>query len=280
MFFSLLRSIRHGRLAKLSFWVPLGKVYRTIVTYFDIKFSVEHFIGSYGPFKLDPEFSFSNFENWGDVHNNGFEACLQAAKDAKCFLDVGGHIGLVTMPAARIMQGAGVVHTFEPAIANLKHLKSHLAINGLENVKVVNFLVGDEEKHEVEFFEQRSATGQNALAIKKDHEKYHKTTRSLITLDSYCEANSLSPDLIKIDVEGAEWFVLNGARRILEEFQPRVYLSLHPVELTLLGKDVNAVMSLIDELGYCCYEIDGSPVKELILAEYLLLPCSKGKKYG
>ena len=274
---AFLRYLRHGPLSFLSpLWVLLGSVYRFVLSKSGSLVQVEHYIGSYGPFKMDGEFSFSNFKEWGGEHNNGFDACVKAAEDAKCFLDVGGHIGLVTMPVASMMKSKGVVHVFEPASANLKHLKSHVSSNHLDNVIIVNSLVGDQEKNHVDFFEQATATGQNALAVKKDHDKYHKTTRSQVTLDNYCEKNLLSPDIIKIDVEGAEWFVLNGAREILKTFQPRIFLSLHPVELTLLGKDVSAVMSLIEELGYCCYEIDGSPAKEFMLAEYLLMPCIKG----
>tara|TARA_B100001250_G_C19569478_1_gene686997 strand:+ start:551 stop:808 length:258 start_codon:yes stop_codon:yes gene_type:complete len=82
-------------------------------------------------------------------------------------------------------------------------------------------LVGDTEEDNVEYYEQLKATGQNALAIKKDHNKYKKTIRKQITLDSYCKNNNVSPDIIKIDVEGAEWFVLNGARNTIQQSRPK-----------------------------------------------------------
>ncbi len=253
----------------------MGRIYRMLIKQTGRKVSVSHNIGKYGPFKMDGEFSFSDFENWGGHHNNGFEACVEAAKDTTCFLDVGGHIGLVTMPVAKVMSQTGIVHTFEPAQANLVHLKSHVSMNKLKNVVIVESLVGDEDKDNVEFFEQTVATGQNALAVKKDHQKYRRTNRKQLSLDTYCEANSLSPDIIKIDVEGAEWFVLNGARNIIIQSKPTIFLSIHPVEMTLLNKDIDSVLDLIKELDYCCYEIDGSPVKEFKLAEYLLLPCEQ-----
>lgn len=274
---AFLRKLRHGPLSFLSsVWIVQGRVYRFLVSRFRW-ISVAHKIGKYGPFKMDAEFAFSDFEHWGRGHNNGFQVCVEAARSAKCFLDVGGHIGLVTMPVASVISTVGVVHTFEPAEANLRHLKSHIRRNNLENVIITESLVGDVDMDAVEFYEQPNATGQNALAVKKDHHKYKQTVRKQITLDSYCADNGLSPDVIKIDVEGAEWFVLNGARRILNQSKPVIFLSLHPAELKLLEKDVDAVVALIDELGYGIYEIDGSDVFEYRLAEYLLLP-NEGKE--
>ena len=269
---SFLRKIRHGALSSLSpIWVVLGDMYRLFVGRFGW-ISVSHNIGRYGPFELDGEFAFSDFERWGGGHNNGFEACVEAARSANCFIDVGGHIGLVAMPVASVIKVAGKVHVFEPAEANLKHLKSHIRKNNLSNVVVTESLVGDKEKERVTFYEQLNATGQNALEIKKDHHKYKQTVRNQITLDSYCSGNSVEPDVIKIDVEGAEWFVLNGARNVIKENKPKIFLSLHPVELKMLGKSIESVVSIVEELDYSIYEIDGSSVSEYKLAEYLLLP--------
>ena len=255
------------------FWVMIGKVYRNNRLFLKYVGSVNHMIGSYGPFKLDSEFAFSDFEHWGDKHNNGFNACVEMCRDKNCVLDVGGHIGLVTMPVSKVLAPGGMVHAFEPAEANLKHLLSHISKNRLHNVTVENSLVGNEEKNAVKFYEQNTATGQNALAIKKDHELYSETIRSQITLDSYCEKNKLEPEIIKIDVEGAEYSVLQGAKNIITRYKPVIFLSLHPVELKLLNSSVEDVVKYVSQdLNYVMTEIDGSEIKEFHLAEYLLKP--------
>ena len=48
------------------------------------------------------------------------------------------------------------------------------------------------------------------------------------TIDSYCEANKIRPSLIKIDVEGFEFKVLNGARKTLKEVRPRILVDCTP----------------------------------------------------
>ncbi len=50
------------------------------------------------------------------------------------------------------------------------------------------------------------------------------------------------PDMISMDVEGAEWEVLQGAERTIDCFHPRIYLSLHPE-------------FLIDQYGKYSYEV-------------------------
>jgi FkbM family methyltransferase len=49
-----------------------------------------------------------------------------------------------------------------------------------------------------------------------------------VTLDALCEIHSVKPAFVKIDVEGAEGFVLQGMDRVLDEFAPVVMLEVHP----------------------------------------------------
>ncbi len=73
--------MRHGPLSFMSpIWIILGQGYRFIVEKFGW-ISVSHKIGGYGPFKMDGEFTFSDFEHWGGSHNNGFKACIESAKN-------------------------------------------------------------------------------------------------------------------------------------------------------------------------------------------------------
>ena len=54
-------------------------------------------------------FAFSNFKEWGNKHNNFFDLYVKKAKKIKCFLDVGSHIGIVTLPIAKVMRKNGMV---------------------------------------------------------------------------------------------------------------------------------------------------------------------------
>src|SRR5436305_407734 len=81
-----------------------------------------------------------------------------------------------------------------------------------------------------------------------------------ISLDNFCLSRQLSPQVIKIDVEGAEHQVLQGAVEIMRQCRPHIFLSIHPAHLKLLGSSTDALIDFIEANGYACREMDGSPV--------------------
>ena len=266
---AFLRKLRHGRLKFLNpVWVLLGRIYRLVVGATGSCIVTRHKIGSYGPFKFDSAFAFSDFENWGGAHNSGFENCIEACRGKKCVLDIGAHIGLVTMPMSQITDGK--IYSFEPAAANNAHLKSHIALNNIENVEVFNYLIGDEDKAEACFYEQKQATGMNSIIPDSDKGEFIKTSRKQVCLDSFCKKHDLTPEIIKIDIEGAEIYALRGAKKLLKRCSPVIYLSVHPYHLKQLGSSVEELDSLIDELGYRVKDANGKEVTEYKLDEYIL----------
>lgn len=59
------------------------------------------------------------------------------------------------------------------------------------------------------------------------------------------------PDMISIDVEGAEWEVLRGAEQTLRKYHPRIYLSLHPEFLFhIYGEYSNDLRQWLKNMGY------------------------------
>ena len=68
-------------------------------------------------------------------------------------------------------------------------------------------------------------------------------------LDTYAEQQNLHPTFIKIDVEGYEFEVLKGARKILET-TPKILLEIHTEQLFLYGTSVKDLFDLIDLSRY------------------------------
>lgn len=268
----LLRRWRHGPLKALGpVWVFFGALYRMICR-LGLGRPVQQNIGGYGPFRLQPEFAFSDFENWGGAHNRGFERCIEACRNAHCALDIGAHIGLLTLPMSQVVAAKGKVYAFEPSTANLHYLRRHLTNNSVRNTEVISCLVGEDNRESIPFFEQRWVSGMNGLIVKREHEKFVQTSRAQISIDHFCSERSLAPDVIKIDVEGAEFGVLKGAEATLRRCRPQVFLSVHPTQLKMLGSSVEALGQLIENIGYRCHEIDGSEARQLRMSEYLLMP--------
>jgi hypothetical protein len=82
----------------------------------------------------------------------------------------------------------------------------------------------------------------------------------LRTLDDVREEQAFRPDVMKVDVEGYEIFALRGARRILGEDRPLLFLEAHPRRLQELGGSMKELWELLANAGYRALDLHGSPV--------------------
>ena len=272
MVMRVLTRVRHGRLRRARIlWSLLRPLYRGIIRFMPgVKISKR--IGRYGPFKLNRRFAFSNFEAWGGKHNRGFEATIEAARGMTCVMDIGAHIGLVSLPLSTVIASKGTVYAFEPALANGTFLAEHLESNNITNVRVVTDLVGDKQLESVEFFESDGDSGMNTIAETGSRRGYSPTAKRQITLDNFCKENQLKPELIKIDTEGAEVGILKGATETLRAHQPTIYLSVHPRHIIELGSTVEELERLLADIDYKVTDMDGNVVRPLELTEYIVSP--------
>lgn len=160
------------------------------------------------------------------------------------FLDVGAHVGHFALRAARDAQ---LVVAFEPGPYQRAGLEANLAMNGLTNVRVVPKAAWDAPR--MLAFEP-GPDGEYARSVVREAED---GTVEATTLDA--EAARLARvDLIKVDVQGAEARVLEGARRTLARHKPRVVVEMHDRELG--DPSIRAgVTRVLGELGYAWTEV-------------------------
>lgn len=269
-----LRRLRHGPLRRFNaIWLPLGRLHRWLVRVLGWSKPAQQSIGGYGPFLLDGQFAFSDFASWGGGHNEGFSACIEACRGGIRVIDVGAHVGLVALPMASVIGAGGIVVAFEPAAANRALLTRHIALNNMQDrVRIESSLIGAREEANIVFYQSAGATGKNTLVEGVIGAEGQASRLSQTSLDAYCSRHGLRPEVIKIDVEGAEVGVLEGARGILRDCRPRVFLSVHPRLIAALGRSTDEMLKILDEVGYDCRHIDGSPVETFALREYLLTP--------
>lgn len=271
---NLIRRIRHNHLRKFNnLFLTLGNIYRTIIQLLGSPGYISHHIGKYGPFKLDSYFAFSNFSDWGGSHNGGFETLINLSKNKNCILDIGAHIGLVTLPLSSQISLEGFIHSFEPSDINRKYLEKHIQLNKLNNVKIVDFLVGNKNIDQVPFYETSVPNGKNSVIQNLHSNKLHKKQ---ITIDNYCQENELVPDIIKIDVEGYEMYVLDGCKETMKVHKPLIILSVHPSQIIKLNKNPNHIKIFAIQNNYKIKKIVGKfdfkEFDEFELAEYMFEP--------
>jgi FkbM family methyltransferase len=141
--------------------------------------------------------------------------------------DVGGHIGFTSMLFSALAVD-GAVHVFEPSPDNLRYLRRNVAHN--PNVTVIAAAVGAEPGRASLHLEDLS--GQNNSLV-PDGRVLDRTARSVhvqphvdvtevevVTLDGHAARHQTKPDFVKVDVEGFEWEVLQGALETVRDHCP------------------------------------------------------------
>jgi FkbM family methyltransferase len=130
-------------------------------------------------------------------------------------LDVGAHIGSHTIPLARLVGPQGHVYAFEPQKKIFRELVYNLELNEINNVTPLRFAISSGLSI-VEMDAVKGPDGQ--VAIGKGGDKVEART-----LDSFGFSNI---SLIKIDVEGHQAFVLEGAERTIREWHPVIIIEI------------------------------------------------------
>ena len=132
-----------------------------------------------------------------------------------CF-DVGAHVGMYSLLFSR---SAARVFAFEPYPRNLSWLVRMLARNRAGNVQIVPWALSGETGP------MRFSAGEHNSEGRLD--PAGDLAVFGITCDLFCAFQGTRPDLIKIDVEGAEAQVLRGASETLRSAKPALLLSTH-----------------------------------------------------
>ena len=179
-----------------------------------------------------------------------FAGLIQPDRDV---VDVGANIGFFTVLAARRL-GKGRVLAAEPTSAAHARLCRNLAANGVADKAIVfNGLVGaTDSSTEIKIVagrEEYSSTGAMVHPSIKG-EAVTVETLPIRPLDALVRDHGLAPALVKIDVEGAEMAVFEGAQETLKTHRPVVISEFARPLLERNGTSPEAVIALLDRCGY------------------------------
>lgn len=163
------------------------------------------------------------------------------------FYDIGANVGFFTLLAARLVGEGGVVVAFEPVPESAAAIRRNVAANGFTNVLV---------REQAAFSRTGTATLEvpddqvGALLTSDAHEGTRSITVEVVAVDELVETATIPPpDLVKLDVEGAEVDVLSGMRGVLTSAEPLVLCELHGTETAVRGffGEIGFEVELIDD---------------------------------
>jgi FkbM family methyltransferase len=133
--------------------------------------------------------------------------------------DIGANVGFFTLLASILTGENGRVVAFEPLPRNIGYLKRNLAMNRVVNTTIMEVAVSDRPGQA--FLQVGANPSEGSLAEQGQ-------PVDVIALDDLAENGLLPlPDVMKIDVEGAESRVLHGALALLRKARPTLILSTH-----------------------------------------------------
>lgn len=169
------------------------------------------------------------------------------------YIDIGGHIGVDALWAARHLQrnsGNGTVIAFEPAPDSANRLHLHAMLNDVK-VDVVNLALG-----------QRSGSLTLRAHPLYPHDAGMRSSNNtgevvvealMVSFDEWVKSSGIHAiSVVKIDVEGSELDVLKGMMESLRRLQPRALVVEFAEErLEQAGNVAEKIESVLDQVGYC-----------------------------
>ncbi len=210
-------------------------------------------------FSWDPgnAYSLLGFPLRGSFESAETELAIKASRKASCIVDVGGNFGWFACQLRMTMPSGGQLHVFEPVPAARKELIKNLDLNPRPDVVTrVSDLCLSDAAGEVTLHVPRSQGSAFASMARQNHPgDVDKFAARATTLDEYCKSHGIQNiDLLKIDVEGAELKVLEGARTVLSaDRKPVILVESYPPMARAFGYGVRDVIAYIISLGYTGY---------------------------
>ena len=166
------------------------------------------------------------------------------------FWDIGANIGYFSLLAAAALQHTGRVIAFEPGQVAYARLMDNIGLNLFGNIATFNLAVTDREGEAALHLAAGTADGCASLYGAGGEVTAREICRT-VSLDGFAPSHALpGPDFIKIDVEGAELFVLRGAREMLAVSRPLVLVEMKAETLAASGTDKREIQELLAGYGY------------------------------
>lgn len=171
--------------------------------------------------------------------------------------DLGANVGFFTLVAAALVGPNGHVVSFEPSPRNAAALRRNVELNGLSQVIVREAAVSDvvgEASFDVAGDDQSGALGRGGSIV------------ATTTVDVEVRRTGCVPNVIKIDVEGAEDLVIAGMPATLDAHQPIIICEIH----TDRPSFAHAVPRALATAGYTLEWLEGDAVVGTFWAPHLV----------
>lgn len=188
------------------------------------------------------------------------------------FVDIGANIGWFTLMAANIVGPEGRVYSFEPRPDTSERLGMSADLNGYMNVEIQQVALGSAAGRMTVATQLSAHNPGGTWSLATDaldsalDEGYERFEVDVIRLD---DLQLKHCDLLKIDIEGAEYLALSGATETLTRLRPTIISEINPEPLKLVSQ-VSAAeyVEFLRGLGYSAYEVTANGPGKLLSRDF------------
>jgi FkbM family methyltransferase len=180
------------------------------------------------------------------------EAITSRVTKDTVFFDLGANVGQFSLFCAPLCKE---VHAFEPVPFTFALLRRSVEMNRLVNVRVNQVALSDRNGTIEMFVAPTDNLGASSIQPHSEWRQSDGVTVPQQTLDSYCEEHGF-PDVIKMDVEGAEGLLLRGAQQAFAR-KPVLFFELDDRHLNRFGSSTLVLVQNLERFGYRFYTMNG-----------------------
>jgi FkbM family methyltransferase len=244
---------RHPNLFRLYHWlVPSYRIRRAL---FDLREKLSHGIAGdvecsaviHGtPIRMIDANKYEYYSRLsrGEPHEPALTRRLTELFDeyeTPTFVDIGAHFGYFTVYAGKRLAGKGRVIAVEPHPSSYAYLLKNMALNDLTGrVQPFQLALADRAG-------RGKMTGWDERVLSEEDDGGVE----VLSFDRFCAEHDVHPDIVKIDVHGAEGKILSGMERMLKDEVGHLFCELHG---DMLGYTAADLVALLEQAGMSVYE--------------------------
>ena len=216
--------------------------------------------------KLDVSRDVDKHFYWGEFEIEIIEFLRTLLKRSSVFFDIGANIGIYSLLASKNILAGGKIFAFEPADWAYNRLTENIRINAVKNIETLKLAVSDFTGSNQFYVCEDDAYNSLISTPMKQVQKVIKINS--IRLDDFCLKNNIKDiDILKIDVEGADFLVLKGAKNILRsDHSPIIICEFNRSITNGIKSSQDEFVFFMKELSYRFFTIKERKLVEIDLA--------------
>lgn len=182
-------------------------------------------------------------------------------KEGMTIAEVGANIGYYALMEASIIGDKGKIYAIEPFPPNYELLKRNIELNQYNKIVDLHNIAISDKPGKTKLFLNDKHNLCNMLESAGCEGSVEVETK---TLDDFIKGKKL-PDMIRMDIEGYEYYVLDGMKKTLKDCKScKMFIEVHPFQMMEKGLDYKKPLKLLFDSGFKPTHIvkEHGPMKE------------------